>query len=92
MQVRASDYKYQHLFRLFVCFSCVMKGSAYIYRADSLNSWTEVSHLYASDGAALDLFSSSIGLYSKTAIIGAQASDTPAGSNAGLSIEYTLIS
>jgi len=62
--------------------SGVVAGSAYVFeRAGDV--WTEEAKLTASDGAAYDLFGSSVTIDGGTIVIGACADDHAAGVNAG---------
>jgi predicted amidohydrolase len=57
-------------------------GSAYIF-VRSGGVWTEQAHLFASDGAADDLFGQCVAISGDTAVVGAIWDDTPAGTDAG---------
>lgn len=58
------------------------QGSAYVFvRSDS--TWTQQAKLVASDGAAVDLFGSSVAIYENTAIVGAQNDDIGTRTNQG---------
>jgi len=50
-------------------------GSAYVFHTDGSGNWTQQAKLTAADGAADDLFGSSVSLYENTALIGAPADD-----------------
>ncbi len=57
-------------------------GSVYVF-VRSGTTWTEQAHLFASDGAAVDHFGTSVALVGDTALVGAPGDDTAAGVNAG---------
>jgi hypothetical protein len=57
-------------------------GSVYVF-VRSGTTWTQQAHLFASDGAADDLFGVSIAISGNTMVVGAYADDTPAGSSVG---------
>ena len=50
-------------------------GAAYIFRRDGGGVWNEVAILTASDGAAIDLFGTSVSISGDTAIVGASGDD-----------------
>ena len=57
-------------------------GSAYVF-VWSGTAWSVQQKLLASDGAAGDLFGSSVSIYGDTVVVGARTADTPGGVNAG---------
>ena len=58
-------------------------GSVYVYGPGPFN-WVEQAHLFASDGAANDLFGNAVALSAgSVAVVGAPLDNTPAGTNAG---------
>ncbi|MCG8605939.1 FG-GAP repeat protein, partial [bacterium] len=54
-------------------------GSAYVFRGQDTN-WTEIAKITASDGAAFDLFGTSVSISGDCAIVGAEADENAAGS------------
>ena len=65
-------------------------GSAYVYQFDGAQ-WIEEAKLIASDGAAVDLFGSSVATSGAVALIGAWANDD-AGSLSGSAYVFTGLS
>jgi hypothetical protein len=67
-------------------------GSAYVFTR-SAGVWTQQQKLTASDGAAIDLFGSSVAISSNTAIVGARADDTacPGNPNCNSGSAYLFI-
>lgn len=57
-------------------------GSAYVFLRTG-TTWAQQMQLLAADGAATDLFGSSVGLAADTAVAGAPQADTAMGANAG---------
>ena len=57
-------------------------GSTYVF-VRSGGVWTEDAHLFASDGAEYDRFTSDIAISGDTAVVGAVRDDTPGGTDAG---------
>jgi uncharacterized repeat protein (TIGR01451 family) len=57
-------------------------GSAYVFVRSGI-SWSEQTHLFASDMAASDIFGYSVALDGDTALVGAYSDNTPAGTDAG---------
>jgi len=66
-------------------------GSATVFTRDGAGTWTTQQQLLAPDGAATDLFGSSVSLSStgNTALVGAQLDDTAGGENAGSASVFT---
>ena len=69
---------------------CNWCGSAYVYQFDGAQ-WIEEAKLIASDGAAVDLFGSSVATSGAVALIGAWANDD-AGSLSGSAYVFTGLS
>ncbi len=57
-------------------------GSVYIFQWTG-TAWTETAHLFASDGAALDIFGVSVHLSGERLAVGANGDDTAGGTDAG---------
>ena len=62
-------------------------GSAYVFVRTGMN-WTQQAKLTATDAASDDQFGNSVALSGNTALIGASAADTSAGTNAGSAYVY----
>ncbi len=58
-------------------------GSVYVFERSGSGSWSEVAHLYASDGAAWDLLGTSVSLDGDRLGVGAGSDDTLVGTDAG---------
>ncbi|HVE72727.1 MAG TPA: Ig-like domain-containing protein [Thermoanaerobaculia bacterium] len=65
----------------------IVAGSAYVY-VRSGTSWSQQTHLIASDGAASDLFGASVAISGNTAVVGAHHDHTAGGSDAGSAYVY----
>jgi len=65
----------------------IKTGSAYVYRFDG-KFWVEEAHLFASDGAASDIFGVYVSISDDVAVVGASLDDTTSGTNAGSAYIY----
>jgi len=57
-------------------------GSAYVFNRSG-GVWTQQAHLFASDGAAGDLFARSVAISGEMVVVGASDDDTEGGTDAG---------